>query len=202
MNRKINLSEHDFINKYWYTLELKRLAKKIGILNVSKIRKDELEKIILKYIKTGILEYPKNSKKNYKKNSEDILELDTIIKYYKNNKKTWIFISREVCKIQPDFKAKSGVKYWLNRWREKEIQKGNTITYGDLINEYIRLNNIDRLPQIPSAKFNNFITDFLKNEKNKTRVEAIRIWKKVKRMNLPKNYLSWKKAKLPSKTNK
>ncbi|MDY6866206.1 MAG: hypothetical protein SVY15_09610, partial [Halobacteriota archaeon] len=83
---------------------------------------------------------------NNESNVEDVLRLNTIIKNYKNNKKTWFFINKEVHKLQPDFKEKSGTKYWLNRWREKEIEKGNTITYSDLIKEYIRLNNIDRLP--------------------------------------------------------
>ena len=194
MSKTINLSEQDFINKYWYASELKKLAKDIGISNTGKLRKDELEIIILKYLKTGNLDIPKNCQLNQRKNVEDTLSLNSIIKNYKNNKKTWIFITKEVCKIQPDFKAKSGVKYWLNRWREKEIQKGNTITYGDLINEYRRLNHIVKLPQIPSAKFNNFITDYLKNEKGKTKTDAIKAWEKLKKMNVPKDYDSWKKS--------
>jgi len=192
MNKILNLNKSNFVNKYWYASELKKLAKNIGIPNLGKLRKDELEKIILKYIKTGILDFPKMSQQNYKNNIQDTLRLDSIIKNYKNNKKTWAFITEEVCKIQPSFKAKSGVKYWLNRWREKQIQKGNSITYRDLINEYIKLNNIDKLPQIPSAKFNNFITNFLKNEKCKSRNDAIKAWEKLKKMDLPKDYDSWK----------
>lgn len=193
MNKIIKLSEQEFINKYWYASELKKLAKSIGIIKTGKFRKDELEKIILKYLKTGTLHIPIKNQSNCLNNVEDTLSLNSEIQNYKNNKKTWIFISREVCNIQPDFKAKSGVKYWLNRWREKEIQKGNTITYGDLINEYIRLNTIDKLPQIPSAKFNNFISDYLKNENGKTRTDAIEAWEKLKKMNIPKDYNSWKK---------
>jgi len=192
MNKVLNLNESNFVNKDWYASELKKLAKNIGIPNLGKLRKDELEKIILKYLKTGILDFPKMSQKDYKNNIQDTLSLDSIIKNYKNNKKTWAFITREVCKIQPSFKAKSGVKYWLNRWREKQIQKGNSITYHDLINEYIKLNNVDKLPQIPSAKFNNFITDFLKNEKGKSRNDVIKEWEKLKKMDLPKDYNSWK----------
>jgi hypothetical protein len=58
----------------------------------------------------------------------------------------------------------------------------------------MRLSNIDRLPQIPSAKFNNFITDYLKNEKGKTRIDAIKAWGKLKEMNIPKDYNSWKES--------
>ena len=168
MNKIIKLSEQEFINKYWYASELKKLAKNIGISKAEKFRKDELEEIILKYIKTGELNIPKKIRSNNKSNVEDVLRLNTIIKNYKNDKKTWFFINQEVYKLEPNFKEKSGAKYWLNRWREKEIEKGNTITYDDLIKEYIRLNNIDRLPQISSAKFNNFITDYLKKEEGKT----------------------------------
>ena len=53
MNKIIKLSEQEFINKYWYASELKKLAKSIGILKTGKLRKDELEEIILKYLKTG-----------------------------------------------------------------------------------------------------------------------------------------------------
>jgi hypothetical protein len=193
MDKIIKLSEQEFINKYWYASELKELAKSLGILKAEKLRKDELEEIILKYLKTGRINIPIKKRLNYKSNVEDILRLNTIIKNYKNNKKTWVFIIREIRKLQPDFKDKSGAKYWLNRWREEEIQKGNAITYGDLVNEYIRLNNIDRLPQIPSAKFNNFISDYLKNEKGKTRTDAIKAWEELKKRNIPKDYNSWKK---------
>jgi len=193
MGKIIKLSEQEFINKYWYASELKELAKNLGILKTEKLRKDELEEIILNYIKTGEINIPLKKQLNYKSNMEDILRLKTIIKNYKNNKKTWVFIIREVNRLQPDFKIKSGSKYWLNRWREEEIQKGKAITYGDLVNEFIRLNHIDRLPQIPSAKFNNFITDYLKNEKGKTRTDAIKAWEELKKMNKPKDYNSWKK---------
>jgi hypothetical protein len=193
MNKIIKLSEQEFINKYWYASELKELAKNIGISKAEKFRKDELEKIILKYIKTGKLNIPKKIRSNNKSNMEDVLRLNTIIKNYKNDKKTWFFINQEIYKLEPNFKVKSGAKYWLNRWREKEIEKGNTITYSDLIKEYIRLNNINRLPQIPSAKFNNFITDYLKKEEGKTRTDAVKAWEKLKKMNIPKDYNSWKK---------
>lgn len=188
----MKLSEREFINKYWYASELKKLAKSIGISKVDKFRKDELEEIILKYIKTGKINIPKKIRLNNKSNVEDVLRLNTIIKNYKNNKKTWLFINKEVHKLQSKFKEKSGAKYWLNRWREKEIEKGNTITNDDLIKEYIKLNNINRLLQIPSAKFNNFITGYFKNEKRKTRTDAVKAWEKLKKMNIPKDYNLWK----------
>jgi len=189
----IKLNETQFLNNYYYASELKKLAKDIGIQNIMKLRKDELEKIILKYIKTGKVNNSTKNQLTHKNKIEDTLNLNSYIKNYKNNKKTWIFINHEVRKLEPNFKEKSGAKYWLNRWREKQIEKGNQITYRDLVKEYLRLTNISKLPKIPSAKFNNFITDFLKNEKGKTRTDAIKEWEKLKKMNSPKNYISWKK---------
>lgn len=192
MNEIIMLNEQEFINKYWYASELKVLARSLGIVNVGKFRKNELEEIILKYFKTGKLIIPNKIQKIHNNNAEDTLTLKSTIKNYKNNKRTWNFITIEACKLQPNFKDKSGAKYWLNRWRENKVQKGIKITYGDLVNEYIRLNHIDRLPQIPSAKFNNFISDYLKNETGKNRTDAINAWDKLKQMNVPKDYDSWK----------
>lgn len=193
MDKSIKLSEQEFVNKYWYASELKEFAKGLGILKTEKLRKDELEVIVLNYLKTGKINIPVKKRLNYKSDVEDILRLNTIIQNYKNTKKTWNFIISEYKKLLPDYKEKSGAKYWLNRWREEKIQKGNSITYADLINEYIKLNQIDRLPQIPSAKFNNFISDYLKNEKEKTRADAIKAWGELKKMNIPKDYKSWKK---------
>lgn len=167
MNNNLKLSVQEFTGKYWYASELKELAKRIGILKTGTLRKDELEVIIVKYLKTGKVTIPVKNRSHSKKNVEDTLSLHSIIKNYKNNKKTWIFITGGVGKLHPDFKGKSGAKYWLNRWREKKMQKGTTITYNDLINEYIRLCHSDRLPRIPSAKFNNFITDYLKMKRER-----------------------------------
>ena len=50
MNKISKLSEQEFINKYWHASELKKLTKSIGVLKTGKLRKDELEEIILKYL--------------------------------------------------------------------------------------------------------------------------------------------------------
>ena len=43
----------EFENKYWYMSELKALAKSLGIPFDSKIRKDQLERMIIQFLKTG-----------------------------------------------------------------------------------------------------------------------------------------------------
>ena len=81
-------------------------------------------------------------------------------------------------------------------WIEAKLSDGEKITYDDVIREYIRLNKTEgKLPQIPSCKFNNFISDYLANEKNATREEPLEAWNKLKDMKIKKDYITWKKNK-------
>jgi hypothetical protein len=186
-----NITQEEFINRYWYNNELKEFGKEIGIKNYSKLRKDELEKIIIHFIGTGKLKEIETKKSTSK--TPDKLSLDTIIENYKYNKQTKEFIHIEMLKKEPELEIKSGAIYWLNRWRENKIKHGIKINYGDLINEFIKINsNKNKLPQIPSTKMNNFIMDYLKNEINSKRKDALNEWRKLKELNIPKNYKSWK----------
>ena len=47
-----------FDNGYWYATDLKEFAKEIGVRSTSKLRKDELEKTIKHFLKTGKIERP------------------------------------------------------------------------------------------------------------------------------------------------
>ena len=113
-----------------------------------------------------------------------------------NNNETWEFIYHEMDARTHGLKPKSGAKYWLNRWIENKVSNGEKITYNDVICDYIRLNKTEgKLPQIPSCKFNNFISDYLANEKNGTREEALTAWNELKDMKIKKDYVTWKKNK-------
>ena len=184
----------EFENTYWYTSELKALAKSLKIPVDSKIRKDQLEALIIQFLKTGTV----NQKNRFRSKSRDrdILNNHTYVENFSNKKETWEFIQSEMDKRVPGLKPKSGAKYWLNRWIENKLSDGEKITYNDVICEYIRLNKIEgKLPQIPSCKFNNFISDYLANEKNATREDALDAWTKLKDMKVKKDYITWKKNK-------
>jgi hypothetical protein len=43
----------DFENGYWYLEQLKSFAERIGIPAAKKLRKDELEKAIVAFLRTG-----------------------------------------------------------------------------------------------------------------------------------------------------
>lgn len=186
----------EFENKYWYMSELKALAKSLEIPFDLKIRKDQLEKMIIHFLETGTVNKRIVIGDRSKSRNRDILNSHTYVENFSNKKATWEFIHSEMDKRIPGLKSKSGAKYWLNRWIEDKLSHGEKITYNDVICEYIRLNETEgKLPQIPSCKFNNFISDYLANEKNATREEALDAWNKLKAMKAKKDYITWKKDK-------
>lgn len=185
-----------FENGYWYAEELKDFAVRIGIPSAAKLRKDELEKSIILFLKTGKVQSP-TKRKLFKSGIRDVekgLSLDLPVVNYTSNKETKEFIEEEARKIVPGLKRKSGARYRFNRWREEQLTKGVKITYEDLVNEYIRLNQSEgRFAHIPQDRYINFIADYLRAEKNATREQAVKAWKQLKKMDSPKNYRAWAK---------
>ena len=185
----------EFENKYWYMSELKALAKSLEIPFDSRTRKDQLEDMIIQFLEIGTV----NKKNSFriKNRNIDILNNHSYVKNFRNKKETWEFINSEMDKRVPGLKPKSGAKYWLNRWIENKLSNGEKITYNDVVCEYIRLNKTEeKLPQIPSCKFNNFISDYLANEKNATRNDALEAWTMLKDMKVKKDYITWKKINI------
>lgn len=200
MTEKIKLSlsmtEAQFDNGYWYTVELKNFAKEIGIPSVSKLRKDEIEKSIKHFLRTGEIKSPtkRDLSKAGVKDVEMGLSLKLPIVNYTNNKETKGFIVKEAKKIAPDLKEKSGVRYRLNRWREEQLMNGIKITYEDLVKQYIKLNQTEgSFARIPHGRYINFVSDFLAGETNATRSKAIKAWEQLKKLDTPKTYEAWKK---------
>ena len=186
-----------FDNGYWYTTELKEFAETIGIPSASKLRKDELEKAIKLFLETGKIKSPikRSLSTSGAKDVERGLSLDLPVVVYTNDKETKAFLEREAQRLAPGLKRKSGVRYRLNRWREEQLIKGVKLTYGDLVIEYIRLNQTkEPFAQIPHGRYINFISDFLAAEKVATREQAMRAWEKLKTLDVPKNYRSWVKS--------
>jgi hypothetical protein len=120
------------------------------------------------------------------------LKLGLPVLNFTNNRETRAFIEEEAQKVVPHLRRRSGCRYRLNRWREEQLAKGKRITYRDLIEEYVRLNQ-DQKPfeKIPHGRYINFLSDFFAGEKNASREQAIRAWKQLKKMDVPKDYRSW-----------
>jgi len=190
------MSLEQFDNGYWYATELKKFADTIGIPSASKLRKDELEKAIKDFLRTGAIERPtrRDLSNSGIKDVERGLSLNLPVLVYTNDKETKNFLEREAQKLAPGFKRKSGARYRLNRWREEQLIKGSKLTYGGLVKEYVRLCQMKAFSQVPQVRYINFMSDFLASEKGATREQAIQAWKHVKTLDAPKTYQSWLKS--------
>jgi hypothetical protein len=190
-----SMTAKQFENGYWYATEVKEFAVQIGIPSANKLRKDELEKSINFFLQTGKIKLPtkRSLSKSGPKDLEKGLRLDLPVVNYTSNKETKDFIVREARKIAPGLKRKSGARYRLNRWREEQLTRGTRITYGDLVKKYVELNQTeDRFAPVPVARYINFLSEFLASEKGATREQAMAAWKKLKKLDAPKNYQAWK----------
>ncbi|HBG70216.1 MAG TPA: hypothetical protein DHV29_04205 [Bacteroidales bacterium] len=193
-----NITENEFDNGYWYADEIKAFAKQLGIANSSKLRKDELEQLIKVFIRTGKVERSnrKNIVKTGKKDLDIGLSTCLPIINYTSNEQTKNFITTESQKIAPKLTIKSGAWYRLNRWRDERITNGVKITYGDLVNQFVKLNQTDKFEKVVVGRYINFLSDFLANEKGATRQQAVNEWEKLKTLNIEKDYKSWKRHKI------
>jgi SAP domain-containing new25 len=202
MGKKTKLSkfmtEAEFDNGYWYATELKKLAVKVGIPSANKLRKDELEKALKHFIRTGEAKsFVKRSRA--KPGARDVdagLSLDLPIVNYASNRQTKAFIEREATKLEPQFKRASGTCYLLNRWREDQLATGKRITYRDLVTQAIELNKTKHGPlRVEHGRYMNFISDFMAANKKDSLEEAVKAWKELKAMNAPKTYEFWAKRR-------
>ncbi len=183
-----------FDNGYWYATELKKFAETIKLPSAGKLRKDELEKAIKLFLKTGEIKNPakRNLSMSGIKDIQRGLRLDLPVVVYTNDKETKDFLEREAQKLAPALKRKSGARYRLNRWREERLTDGVKLTYRDLVKEYVRLNQTkEPFAQIPHGRYINFMSDFLAAEKGATKEQAMKAWRKLKTLDIPKNYSSW-----------
>jgi hypothetical protein len=183
-----------FENGYWYATQLQDFADTIGIPSAKKLRKDELEQAIKSFLKTGKAKNPTKRSLSASgiKDVERGLTLKLEVVRFTNDKETKAFLERESQKRVPGLKRKSGVRYRFNRWREQQLTQGVKLTYGDLVDEYVRLNQTEGpFEKIPVGRYINFMSDFLASEKGATREQAILAWKQLKSSNVPKNYRAW-----------
>jgi hypothetical protein len=190
------MSLQEFENGYWFADELKEFGDRIGIPGAKKLRKDELERAIEEFLRTGKAKLPTKRllSNTGVKDLERGLRMNLRIGHYTSNRQTKNFIIERAKKLAPEVREKSGVWYRLNRWREEQITAGKKPTYGDLVRQYIALNRMERFEKIPHVRYVNFLADFLAREKGATRVEAIAAWEKIKKMDAPNTYESWVKA--------
>jgi hypothetical protein len=190
------MTPREFENGYWYLDDLRDFANKLGIPEAARLRKDEIERAIEAFLRTGAVDLPTKRalRKTGAKDLERGLTLNLRIEHYTSNRKTKDFIVRQAKRAAPEVREKSGVWYRLNRWREEQIMNGHRPTYGDLVQQYVALNRIERFDKVPHGRYINFVAAFLAAEKGCTRSDAIAAWAELKTMDTPKDYASWVKA--------
>ena len=66
------------------------------------------------------------------------------------------------------------------------------VTYGELVDQYVNLNSLERFARIPHPRYINFLSDFLSAEKGASHKDARAAWKQLKAMDAPKTYEEWK----------
>ena len=183
----------DFESGYWYLEQLRNFAERIDIPAAKKLRKDELEKAIVTFLRTGKATLPtkRSLRKTGVKDVERGLNLKLRIENYTSNRETKDFIVEQAHRMAPEVREKSGVWYRLNRWREEQITSGKHPTYGDLVRQFVALNKMPRFERIPHGRYINFVADFLAAEKGTTREQAIDAWTALKKLDVPKDYASW-----------
>jgi hypothetical protein len=195
-----SVTEREFDNGYWYADDLKKFAEKIGVPSARLLRKDELEQAVKYFLQTGNAKsFARRTLTKFGPRDVDLgLRLDLPIVHYTSNRETKDFLVQEAAKLEPGFKRKSGTRYLLNRWREEQLRHGHTITYGDLVRQAIQLNKTKDGPlRVAHGRYINFISDFMKANKRAPRGEAIAAWNALKKLDTPKTYQAWLKARKP-----
>ena len=144
------MTVREFQNRYWYAEELRDYAVSIGIPAARRLRKDELQKAVVAFLRTGKAALPTKRalRRTGMKDVDRGLGLRLRIQHYTSNRETKAFIKAQARRLAPGVREKSGVWYRLNRWREEQITSGRRLTYGDLVRHFVALNRLPRFEQI------------------------------------------------------
>ena len=189
------MSVEEFDNGYFYATALKTFAREIG-LAVGNFRKFELEELIREFLRTGKVPDRKPVLPRKAGAARDMLKADTVVTNYVGDKKTKAFLLELVHAETPELGRKSGQWYWLNDWRRKKQEARARFTYRDMAGHLRVLMQTDgRLPRIPSARLNNFITDFRADPANAgiPRQEALSAWNWLKAQPGPNTYVEYRR---------
>ena len=187
---RASMSVKEFDDNYFYAADLKAFARQFAIA-VGRRRKLQLEALIRDFLRTGVVPSAKPMPDRRSGEGRDRLATETVVRAYVDDRRTKTFLRDLVHARAPLLRDKSGQWYWLNEWRRTQLQAGQRITYADLGNRLLELMGSEgRLPRIPAARFNNFVTDFKADpaNKGKSRVDAVAAWERIKSVPGPKTY--------------
>ena len=193
------MSVEEFDNGYFYAADLKAFAREVGI-TVGSFHKMELEDLIRQFLRTGKVPDRKPVVLRKAGQARDRLESDMVVANYVDDKKTKAFLLELVHAEAPGLRRKSGQWYWLNHWRRKRQQARARFTYRDLAGRLRELMQTEgRLPQIPAARMNNFITDFWADPTNAgiPSKDVLKAWNWLKAQPGPKTFAEYRRLTFP-----
>lgn len=192
-----DMSVGEFDDGYYYSADLKKFARELGI-PVGNRRKIELKQVIREYLVTGRVPIGKPVLSRKAGQPRDRLALEVVVQNYVGDKVTKEFLLECVHADCPDLRDKSGQWYWLNDWRRQMQEADVRFTYQDLVDRLRELMQTEgRLPQIPSARMNNFITDYRADLANPqvSRDQLMLEWQWLKEQPAPKTYAEYRRLK-------
>src|SRR6202012_2045690 len=78
------MSEREFDNGYWYAKELRAFARDLGVPAAGKLRKDELERAIRHFLRTGEVTdvAPRADSKAGRRDVDEGLALNRVVRHY------------------------------------------------------------------------------------------------------------------------
>src|SRR3954464_8702250 len=105
------MTVRDFENGYWYREQLKDFAERIGIPAATKLRKDELERAIVVFLRTGnaARTRKRSLRRTGVKDVERGLHLKLELQNYTSNRDTKNFIIEQARLMAPEVREESGV---------------------------------------------------------------------------------------------
>ena len=192
-----SMSVEEFDGGYFYATEIKAFAREIGI-PVGNRRKTDLEDLIRSFLESGVVPTSRPVQPRKAGQARDKLSLDTRVTNYVGDRTTKEFLLKSVRATSPGLPNKSGQWYWLNDWRRRQQEAGRRFTYRDLVNHLRDLMLTEgRLPQIPSARMNNFITDFRADpdSPDMTRDRLLEEWYWLKQQAGPCTYAEYRRLR-------
>mgnify|MGYP001049374746 CR=1 FL=1 len=164
-----NISLDDYLNYYWLKKDLVKFCKNIGIN--SNGWKLEIHERIVDYLSNHVIQKREETKPKQKSTEIHELSLDMVVtKSFKRNPQTTAFFK------SIDSRFHYSVR--LNQYIRDNIGK---ITYQDIIDEWhkeyeLKKKGIKTTPALPQCEYNQFVKDYLEDNKDRTFKDAVAAW--------------------------